>query len=725
MFKKINLSTPVRFSAHRSGWGYAIDNLLKYHDNKGILLDDFIDITFGYNFQKNLEQKIIPYKKPWIGFLHHPPRICPWYERSYKSSIDIHFILNSEPFLRSLQYCEGIFVLSEYLKKYILENFAQFKKIPIFVLKHPTEFGLYSWDFYKFKKFYKSSGIKLISIGYFLRNLSSLFLVSSNKKLDKILLPSHIEMALANLEKEIKYKKLIIDKNKVKILAWQDNLFYDKILEQSVSFLDLYDTSCNNAIIECLVRNTPMIINEHPAVTEYVGKNYPLYFNNISDVGNLLTYDSIQTAAEFLQSQSKKELTGEYFCSEFQKYLSKLNVTTKPIRSKKLVIKKSHFDHRYGWPWVIGSLQKNNKFNKGNNFYLNDFLEHTFRKEENKTTIINNRKYGLVRGYNLFSHNKSDICCLQNRYYEWKNNRWAQYNPNKKTLLSLDCNKIETYKTNSWMGFLHNPVKMPKWFDYDQNINSLLNNKDFIESLHNCKAIFVLSLSLKQDLIKLFSTYGIKKKIIALKHPIPSVHKHRLWKEDLFLENKNIIQIGYWLRNMHSFWQLETDLCKTWLYGDKFAADMLVKENLVKNNQNILSSRDAHAIHKSIQEGNNITINNVYIAKTNTSIYDKLLRSSLGFVNFYDCAASNAVVECIATSTPLLVNKLPSVVEYLGKNYPLYFSSIKQASRLSMDKTRIRETHEYLHSNSHLRDKLNINNFISSFYSEYKNICKK
>lgn len=736
--KTINISNPTYFSAHRSGWAYAMNGLMKFHDRDSILLDDFIDITFGYNFETNLAKKVIPYKKPWIGFLHHPPHICPWYDQSYQNSIDIHNFLNTDVFLSSLEQCKGLFVLSEYLKKYLQNNFNQFNKIPIFVLKHPTEYGLYEWDFGKFKKFYSESGIKLLNIGYFLRNLSSIFLVSAPKKIDKILMPSHLEMAISNLEKEIAYKNLDIDKTKVKILSWQNNSFYDKILEQSVVFLDLYDTSCNNAIIESIVRNTPLIINKHEAITEYLGDKYPSYYKNLDQASSLLTYDNIQTSAEYLQNLSKAEFTTEYFSSEFQKYLSQIDISTKKsakplsdIPIDKITIKSSKFSHRFGWEWVISNLQQSNTKNKKQpkqTLYCNDFVEHTFRVDHgNKTVVINNKKYGLVRGYNLFSSNNTDISKINDQYYMWSP-FYSSWEPIDSSNLIDDqflCSKIETYKTNPWVGFLHNPVDMPKWFDHNQNIKHLLHNDDFVECLHNCKKIFVLSESLKNDLHELFDEYNLNIKIKALKHPVPTIEDNDCWNQNLFLEAKNILQIGYWLRKMHSFWELDTNLNKIWLYGDNFAANMIDLENIVNAKKDVLSKQNIIDIYRTIKENQSLNVEGVYLTKTNNFAYDKLLRSSVVYLNFYNCAASNAIVECIATSTPILVNKLPAIVEYLGEDYPLYFRDIRQASSLSRNTDKIIQAHEYLKNNNKLRDNLSIDKFTSIFYTECDKICKK
>lgn len=76
--------------------------------------------------------------------------------------------------------------------------------------------------------------------------------------------------------------------------------------------------------------------------------------------------------------------------------------------------------------------------------------------------------------------------------------------------------------------------------------------------------------------------------------------------------------------------------------------------------------------------------------------YDKLLSENVGFLNLYDSSANNAVIECIARSTPLLVNPLPSVVEYLGVDYPLYYCSYQEAIEKACDYDLIRTAHEYL-----------------------------
>ena len=67
-----------------------------------------------------------------------------------------------------------------------------------------------------------------------------------------------------------------------------------------IVFVDLYDASANNALVECVIRNTPILINKIPGVIDYLGEDYPLYFNTLEEIPNLLTDDNIYKANQYL-----------------------------------------------------------------------------------------------------------------------------------------------------------------------------------------------------------------------------------------------------------------------------------------------------------------------------------------------------------------------------------------------------------------------------------------
>jgi hypothetical protein len=115
-----------------------------------------------------------------------------------------------------------------------------------------------------------------------------------------------------------------------------------------------------------------------------------------------------------------------------------------------------------------------------------------------------------------------------------------------------------------------------------------------------------------------------------------------------------------------------------------------------------------------------LKIDEAYLANTSTirhipdDEYDDLLSMNIAFVDLYDSSANNAIIECIARTTPLLVNPIPAVKEYLGKDYPMYFNTLAEAAAKALDTSLILETHQYLKS-CETRQKLSAEYFLDSF----------
>ena len=88
---------------------------------------------------------------------------------------------------------------------------------------------------------------------------------------------------------------------------------YDILLSNNIVFIHLIDASANNTIIECIIRNTPIIVNRLDAVVEYLGVDYPLYYNNLNELDNIITFVNIEKAYYYLVSMDKTDLTYTYF----------------------------------------------------------------------------------------------------------------------------------------------------------------------------------------------------------------------------------------------------------------------------------------------------------------------------------------------------------------------------------------------------------------------------
>jgi hypothetical protein len=113
--------------------------------------------------------------------------------------------------------------------------------------------------------------------------------------------------------------------NSVDLINQLTNEQYDDLLTKNIVFINLVDASAVNTVIECIVRNTPIVVNDHPAVVEMLGENYPLYYTTGIDLYNtnqeivtlLSNTNNIKKANAYLQKLDKTKYTIEYFIEEF------------------------------------------------------------------------------------------------------------------------------------------------------------------------------------------------------------------------------------------------------------------------------------------------------------------------------------------------------------------------------------------------------------------------
>ena len=99
---------------------------------------------------------------------------------------------------------------------------------------------------------------------------------------------------------------------------------YDRILESHVVFIKLFDASAVNTVIECCVRNTPILINKLPAVVEILGENYPFYFSSLEEASEKLNYGNVLKTHLYLKTLDKKKLQIDTFVDQFTKIVGRL-----------------------------------------------------------------------------------------------------------------------------------------------------------------------------------------------------------------------------------------------------------------------------------------------------------------------------------------------------------------------------------------------------------------
>jgi len=99
--------------------------------------------------------------------------------------------------------------------------------------------------------------------------------------------------------------------------------------------------------------------------------------------------------------------------------------------------------------------------------------------------------------------------------------------------------------------------------------------------------------------------------------------------------------------------------------------------------------------------------------------FDMLLTENVVFLNLIDVSAANTVIECIVRNTPICINRLPALEEYLGQDYPMFYDTLEEAYNKLSNKKLIKATHKYLKCLK--KEKFTINYFLqklvnSDFY---------
>lgn len=95
------------------------------------------------------------------------------------------------------------------------------------------------------------------------------------------------------------------------------NAEFDKLLSSNVILLPLIDCAACNTLLECIVRNTPVILPRLPAIVELIGSDYELFYDTPDQIDGLLTRRKIEAASFFFSQIDKTPLTIQYFLSSF------------------------------------------------------------------------------------------------------------------------------------------------------------------------------------------------------------------------------------------------------------------------------------------------------------------------------------------------------------------------------------------------------------------------
>lgn len=200
-----------------------------------------------------------------------------------------------------------------------------------------------------------------------------------------------------------------------------------------------------------------------------------------------------------------------------------------------------------------------------------------------------------------------------------------------------------------YVAFFHQVVS-----GYERSLEKILSSKTW---KHNQK-FFLGGFVFSKNQQAYLESKKISRPIQRVIHPTPI--KVKKWNLKSFLKNPTFLHVGVHCRNI-----------------DFFLA--VAKRRRQQEKYVLLSAKERnYATYLTQYQWLGAKIQ----TRLNKKEYNKALTSSVVFINLFDAAANNTVLECIARGTPILINNVGGVEDYLGKAYPLYYSSRKHAEQI-------------------------------------------
>ena len=360
------------YGIHRYGWKNVIYNFLestynesdKFHYNNPSFEWISYALKYGLNTYNEAKEHYILHKNkcnnkfkyiffdPWleqnnyhkidfekfkiISFVHDPPIYDDKYKitsnRIINNKINNEFLL-SDKFLKIKDNIKILITLTKIHNDYLTINNKLHNNTIIKNTLHPLE--VTSTDKFNVKDYLNNRERKIYFIGWWLRKYD-IFYKLKNKRHTKIILVKNTEgywvteyvyyelrKIMINEEYAIKSTspksltedELDILKNaKINISNFISNSEYDLIFKNNIVFLDFYSTSANNALLECICNHTPVLIKKNPACVEYLGEEYPFYFESLEEAEHKLNNTGLIIATHnYLKQMPKTQFTYNYF----------------------------------------------------------------------------------------------------------------------------------------------------------------------------------------------------------------------------------------------------------------------------------------------------------------------------------------------------------------------------------------------------------------------------
>ena len=215
------------------------------------------------------------------------------------------------------EQCEGILFTSEHTFK-TNNNLLYLQNKKLGYVHHPIMPDI-SCKKFSVENYLNNKDKKLINLGWFNRNFS-FFEKLTVDGFEKLFVFGGVE----NFKYKIFENDMIYNgiSNPTTVISpsLTDNEL-NELLSNNIIFVNLYDSSANNAIINAVQRHCPIILNRLPACEEYLGSEYPLFYDESDEIKYLLMEEKIIEAHYYLRDLDISKFSIDNFISTVNEFI--------------------------------------------------------------------------------------------------------------------------------------------------------------------------------------------------------------------------------------------------------------------------------------------------------------------------------------------------------------------------------------------------------------------
>ena len=297
----IRLCNPIDFGGHHhTGWPWVRTYLRALESDDGLPLDDAVDYSYRAG------KRVVPplRDQPWGAIFHQPADFPDWFP-GHKTSPTVW--MKRAEWLRSAPQLVLAVAMCNPLADWLEERLER----PVLRLLHPVAPARESFDLQRFE-----ARPRAVQLGQHLRNLEAIHQLQPRRDVEYVdvrlegPVPDKRRRAVADHWKSVGGR---VRQPGVSVWPALDDAGYERLLAESVVFGEFLTVAAANVVVECMVRATPLVVNRLPALEDYLGREYPLFYDDIADAHRLLDRASVRKGHAYLADLDTSVLEPERF----------------------------------------------------------------------------------------------------------------------------------------------------------------------------------------------------------------------------------------------------------------------------------------------------------------------------------------------------------------------------------------------------------------------------